>query len=87
VTWPAVAIFSAAFLAVFGLVIWFLERRKGRPTALTLMLGLPGVYLAGLPFVGAPRWLSGPGLVLLIAGYLVQLPDRRRSGAGHGRGS
>jgi hypothetical protein len=78
VAWPTVAILAAGFLAVFGLLIWFLERRKGRPTGLTLMLGLPGVYLTGLPFSGAPKWLFGLGLVLLIAGYLVQVLDWRR---------
>lgn len=74
--WPSIAIFIAVFFAVFGLAAWYLERVKGRAVGLILLLGLPGVYLAGLPFYGGPRWLLAPGLVLLVASYVVQFLRR-----------
>jgi hypothetical protein len=66
----------AIFLVVFGLIIWFVTRGRSRPPGLTLLLGLPGLYLAALPAFGGPTWLLAPGLVLLIGSYLVQLPGR-----------
>jgi hypothetical protein len=69
----------AAFFAAGGLVIWFFERRKDRHIGRTLLLGVPGVYLSGLPSFGAPKWLYIPGLPLLAASYVVQvLPWRHR---------
>jgi hypothetical protein len=54
----------AAFVAVFGLVVWLVERRKGeRYTGRLLLLGLPGLYLAGLPYFGGQngcRFLAWP---------------------------
>lgn len=68
---------SAAFLAVFGLVTWFLFRGKRGGSTWSLLLGLPGVYLAWLASIGAPKWLYIPGLSLLGASYLVQIVLRR----------
>jgi hypothetical protein len=69
----------AAFLTVFGLLIWYFERRKGRPyIGRTLLTGIPGVYLAGLPALGATKWLYIPGLGLVAACYLLQFAERRR---------
>jgi hypothetical protein len=76
-----VVIGLAVFIALAGLVIWFLERRKGRSASVMLLLGLPGIYLSALPSVGAPKWLYFPGLTLLATGYAVQaLGWRRRPG-------
>ena len=69
----------AAFLVVGGLVIWLLERRKGdRYTGRYLLVGLPGLYLAGLPAFGASRWLYIPGLSLLVLSQLVPIVIWRR---------
>jgi hypothetical protein len=55
-----VVIGLAVFIALAGLVIWFLERRKGRSASEMLLLGLPGVYLSALPSVGAPSGSISP---------------------------
>jgi len=70
----------AGFFAVFGLLVWYLERRKGRPYAgRVLLTGVPGVYLAGLASFGATKWLYIPGLGLMAVSYLLQLAgDARR---------
>lgn len=76
----------AAFLVVFGLVVWLLERRKGDRytgrvlvaglpgiSGRVLLVGLPGIYLAGLASSGAPKWLYIPGLGLMAVSYLMQI--------------
>jgi hypothetical protein len=79
VTGQGVAILGGAIVfTVSGLFFWFVDRRKGRPAiALALLLLVPGVYLTGLTFFGAPRWLLAPGIAFLAAGYLVQSRGRR----------
>jgi hypothetical protein len=77
------AIGSALFLVVAGLVIWLYSRRKGdRYTGWLLFVGLPGLYLAGLASLGAPEWLYIPGLGLLASSYLMQIVIWRRQRAG-----
>jgi hypothetical protein len=57
---------AAAFSAAFGLLVWLLRRRQGDPfLRLNLLLGIPGVYLAGLASWGEPTWLFVPGLTLM----------------------
>jgi hypothetical protein len=73
----SIVIGMAVFVGLFGLAGWFVERSRGRTVGLALLIGLPGVCLAALPFFGAPRWLLAPGLVLLVASYLVQVFSRR----------
>lgn len=73
----------AAFLVVAGLIIWLLERRKGdRYIGRVLLLGLPGLYLAGLVPLGAPKWLYIPGLGLMASSYILQIVIWRRERAG-----
>jgi hypothetical protein len=73
---------SAAFLAIGGLVGWLFSRRKGdRYAGRVLLLGLPGVYLAALPSLGAPKWLYIPGLTLLVSSYIMQIIIWRRQRA------
>jgi hypothetical protein len=72
----------AGFLAVIGLVIWYFARRKGSPyIGRVLLTGIPGIYLAGLPTLGAPKWLYIPGLGLVAASYLLQCAGRRHEKA------
>jgi hypothetical protein len=74
---------SAVFLAAFGVVVWLLERRKGdRYSGRILLVGLPGLYLAGLASLGAPKWLYIPGLGLIVAAYVMQIVIWRRQKAG-----
>ena len=64
----------AAFFAVFGLLIWFVSRRKGdRDTSRLLLVGLPGVYFCGVAAVGAWKWLYVPGVALVVSAYVLQL--------------
>lgn len=70
---------AAGFLAAFGLLVWYLERRRhGRRIGKQLLVGLPGVYLAFLATLTAWKWLYIPGLGLLAAYYIV--PFVRQSG-------
>jgi hypothetical protein len=72
----------AAFLIVFGLVVWLFSRRKGdRATGPVMLVGLPGIYLSGLAALGAPKWLYIPALVLVVSSYLMQLVFWRRQRA------
>jgi uncharacterized membrane protein len=72
----------AAFLVVAGLAIWLLEHRKGdRYSGWILLVGLPGLYLAGLVPFGAPKWLYIPGLGLMAVSYGMQIVIWRRQKA------
>jgi hypothetical protein len=79
-----VAVWVAGCLVLFGLLIWFIERRRGRQPGLALLLGLPGVYLGFLAALGAPKWLYAPCLVLVAGSYLVQFPALRRKNTKQG---
>ena len=73
---------AAVVLVGFGLVVWFLWRRKGdRATGPALLLGLPGLYLSLLAAVSGRRWLYLPAVVLVVSSYLVQWVLRPRQQA------
>jgi hypothetical protein len=72
-------IIFAILAAVFGVAVWILERRRGeRLAGLAGLLGIPGVYVAGLASWGGPRWLYVPGVSLMAAAVLVQVLGWRR---------
>ena len=68
----------AGFFVVAGLLIWYLERRRhGRNIGRQLLIGLPGVYLAGVASISSWKWLYVPGLGLVAAYYLMPFVGRR----------
>jgi hypothetical protein len=83
----SVVIGAAAFLAAGGLVTWFWGRRKDRFIGRSLFLGLPGIYLSGLASDGASKWLYIPGLTLLAAFYVMQVPPWRHRESQKGEAS
>jgi len=69
----------AILAAVFAVVVWIMERRRGeRLAGLSGLLGIPGVYIAGLASWGGPRWLYVPGVSLMAGFVLVQVLGWRR---------
>jgi hypothetical protein len=67
-------IIFAIVAAAFGVAVWILGRRKGdRLAGASALLGIPGVYIAGLASWGGPRWLYAPGLSLIAGAVLVQV--------------
>jgi hypothetical protein len=67
------------FAAAFGVVVTLLGRRKGdRLAGRVALLGVPGVYIAGLASWGEPRWLYVPGLGLIAGAILLQVVGWRR---------
>jgi hypothetical protein len=78
----SIAVGAAAIFAAFGSLAWYVERRKGRHHGLTLVTGLPGVYLAGMASMGDPEWLYVPGITLMAVSYLMQLVRWRCDRAG-----
>jgi hypothetical protein len=72
-------IIFAIVSAVFGAAVWILGTRKGdRLAGPSALLGIPGVYIAGLASWGGPRWLYVPGLSLMAGAVLVQVLGWRR---------
>lgn len=68
-----------AFLAVMGLVMWQVLRRKNeRNIGLILLMVIPGAYLLALPLLGGPKWLNIPGYCLLGLAYPVYFTALRR---------
>jgi hypothetical protein len=77
---------TAAFFTIFGVLAWFLSRRKGnRYVGWQLLAGLPGLYLAGLASMGEPKWLLIPGLTLMGVGVLLEVLRWRRPRSEDGR--
>jgi hypothetical protein len=75
-------IIFAVLAAAFGVAVWLLGRRKGdRLAGPVALLGIPGVYIAGLASWGAPRWLYVPGVTLIAGAVLIQVLGWRRSAA------
>jgi drug/metabolite transporter (DMT)-like permease len=83
----SVMVATATFFAVFGVLAWFfLGRRKGnRYVGWQLLVGLPGLYLAGLASMGEPKWLFIPGLTLMGVGVLLEVLSWRRPRSKDGR--
>ena len=72
-------IIFAALMMVVGVAGWIVGKRKGdRLAGRGVLLGIPGVYLAGLASWGESRWLYVPGLSMMAAAVLVQIVGWRR---------
>jgi hypothetical protein len=71
-------VFAAIGVAV-GVAGWIVGKRKGdRLAGRAVLLGIPGVYLAGLASWGESRWLYVPGLSLMAGAVLVQVVGWRQ---------
>jgi cation transport ATPase len=79
----SVLIFCAIFFAVFGVLVWWLSRRRGTPeSGVTIFLGIAGVYIGGLwAAMKSERWLTVPGVAMILASYAFGFAARRRRSA------
>jgi predicted PurR-regulated permease PerM len=76
-----VLIFAAIFAAAFGLLVWWLSRRRGKPeSGLTIFLGIAGVYVGFWGVMTSVHWLVVPCVALILASYAIDFIARRRSG-------
>ena len=72
-------IIFAALMMVVGVAGWIVGKRKGdRLAGRSVLLGIPGAYLAGLASWGESRWLYLPGLSMMAGAVLVQIVGWRR---------
>lgn len=79
-TTGSVLIDAAVFAAVFGLLVWWVSRRKGVPRAgLTAFLGIAGVYVGFWGVMKSTHWLYVPCVALILASYAIDFAARRRS--------
>jgi hypothetical protein len=70
----------AVFAAAFGLLVWWMSRRKGIPAAgLTIFLGIAGVYIGFWGVMEKRHWLYVPCVLLMLASYVIEFAARRRS--------
>lgn len=75
----SILIGSAAIFAAIGVVAWVRARRKReRLAGLTLLLGIPGVYIADFASWDESRWLYAPALAMMAGAVLVQVLAWRR---------
>lgn len=75
----SVLIGAAVFAAAFGLLAWWVSRRKGIPAAgLSTFVGIAGVYTGFWGVMENRRWLYAPCVVLILASYAIQFAARRR---------
>ena len=73
-------IVTAMFFAAFGLLTWWMSRRKGLPSAgLPVLLGIPGVYIGFWGVLANRHWLYIPSLALILASVAIQFAAWRRS--------
>jgi hypothetical protein len=80
-TTRSVLIFVAVFAAAFGLLVWWLSRRWGKPeSGLTIFLGIAGVYVGFCGVMTSVHWLYVPCVALILASYAIDFTARRRSG-------
>jgi hypothetical protein len=80
VTVDSVLIVAAVLFAAFGLLGWWISRRKGVPAAaLSALLGIPGVYIGLWGVLENRPWLYVPSMALILASYATQLAAWRRS--------
>lgn len=72
-------IFAAVFLAAFGVLVWWLSRRRGKPEyGLTILLGIAGVYVGAWAAMTSEHWLYIPCITLILASYAFDFVARRR---------
>lgn len=79
----SILIGSAAIFAAIGVVAWVRARRKReRLVGLTLLLGIPGVYIADFASWDEPTWLYAPAAAMVAGAVLVQVLAWRRQSPG-----
>lgn len=75
----SILIGCGAIFAAIGLLAWVRARRKReRFAGLTLLLGIPAVYMADFASWNEPTWLYWPALALILGAVLVQVLVWRR---------
>lgn len=71
---------TAVFAVAFGLLAWWMSRRKDLPAAgLSTFLGIAGVYTGFWGVMEHRRWLYAACVALILASYAIQFAARRRS--------
>jgi hypothetical protein len=76
----SVLIFVAVVAAAFGLLVWWLSRRRGKPeSGLTIFLGIGGVYVGFWGVMKSVHWLYVPCVALILASYAIDFAARRRA--------
>jgi uncharacterized membrane protein len=75
----SIIIASGVIFAAIGAVAWVRARRKReRLAGVTLLLGIPGVYIADFASWDEPRWLYAPAGVMMAGAVVVQVLAWRR---------
>jgi CHASE2 domain-containing sensor protein len=81
-TTGSVLIWAAVFAAAFGLLVWWLSRRRGTPeSGLTIVLAAAGVYVGGWGVMKSVHWLYVSCVALILASYAIDYVARRRHNA------
>ena len=76
----SVLIGAAVFAAAFGLLGWWMSRRKGLPAVgVTTVLGIAGVYTGFWGVLEHRYWLYLPSVLLILASYAIEFAASRRS--------
>jgi hypothetical protein len=76
----AVLLYAGVFAAAFGLLVYWMSRRKGLPAAgLTTFLGIAGVYTGFWGVTERRHWPYAPAVVLMLASSAIDFAARRRS--------
>jgi drug/metabolite transporter (DMT)-like permease len=78
-TTRSVLILAAVFSVAFGVLVWWLSRRRGKPERLTIFIGIAGVYVGGWGVMTREHWLYVPCVTLILASYGFDFAVRRRS--------
>ena len=81
ITTRSVLVFAAVIATAFGLLVWWLSRRRGKSeSGLTIFLGIAGVYVGGCAVMTSVHWLYVPCVALILASHAIDFAARRRSG-------
>ena len=79
-TTRSVLIFAAVFAAAFGLLVWWMSRRRGKPeSGLTIFLGIAGVYVGFWGVMKSAHWLYVPCVAMILSSYAIDFAARRRA--------
>jgi len=78
-------IYAAVFSAAFGLLAWWVFRRRGEPeSGLTIFLAMAGLYVGIWSATKHVHWLTVPSLALITAGVANDFRRRRSARDAHG---
>ncbi len=79
-TTRSVLVFAAVFAAAFGLLVWWISRRRGKPeSGLTIFLGIAGVYIGFWGVMKSAHWLYVPCVAMILSLYAIDFAARRRA--------